>query len=207
MRHAGRDDAPPGVDHPLYSVWRSMIDRCTNPNSKPWLDYGGRGIIVCERWVASFPNFVADMGERPPGMTLDRFPNNDGNYEPGNCRWATRREQQRNQRITRKIQIDGREYVAADLAERSGLKTDTIVKRARAGLSLAEVLAPDRRVFTQGLRFGGPASGARRKLRTHCANGHEFSDSNTLITKQGWRCCRRCHANRQYERNHAQAGG
>jgi hypothetical protein len=68
--------------------WRSMIDRCRNPKHPAWPHYGGRGIRACERWLV-FEGFLADMGERPLGMSLDRI-NNDGNYEPGNCRWAAR---------------------------------------------------------------------------------------------------------------------
>jgi hypothetical protein len=81
-----------------YSTWDAMIQRCTNSKNKRFHDYGGRGISVCERWMR-FDNFLADMGTRPPGMTLDRK-NNDGNYEPGNCRWTTRRQQQLNQRLS-----------------------------------------------------------------------------------------------------------
>ena len=75
---------------PTYVVWHSMVQRCTNPNVKQYKDYGGRGIAVCERWL-KFENFLADMGERPVGKQIDRI-NNDGNYEPGNCRWVTAKE-------------------------------------------------------------------------------------------------------------------
>lgn len=85
-----------------YVSWRHMIARCTNPRNDSYIDYGGRGIKVCEHW-RSFANFLADMGERPPGLTLDRFPNRDGNYEPGNCRWATPKEQIGNRRT--RVQI------------------------------------------------------------------------------------------------------
>ena len=82
-----------------YRAWCSMITRCTNPNRKKWPDYGGRGITVCERWRNSFENFLADMGPRPsPKHSVDRYPNNDGNYEPGNVRWATKAEQANNRR-------------------------------------------------------------------------------------------------------------
>jgi hypothetical protein len=75
-----------------------MIARCTNPNQTGFAKYyGGRGVTVCERW-SQFENFLADMGPRPRGKTLDRFPNPDGNYEPSNCRWATPRQQRENQR-------------------------------------------------------------------------------------------------------------
>ena len=76
-----------------------MRTRCENPNATRYADYGGRGITVCDRWH-DFAGFLADMGEQPPGLTLDRK-DNDGNYEPGNCRWATRAEQNRNQRPRR----------------------------------------------------------------------------------------------------------
>lgn len=76
-----------------------MIQRCANPNAHAYDRYGGRGIKVCARWLDSFEAFRADMGERPKGRTLDRFPDPDGNYEPGNCRWATWSEQQKNKSV------------------------------------------------------------------------------------------------------------
>jgi len=86
---------------PTYYIWCAMQRRCFNANTKDYPNYGGRGITVCDRW-RQFENFLADMGERPQGLSIDRFPNNDGNYEPGNVRWATPKEQANNRRKARR---------------------------------------------------------------------------------------------------------
>ena len=85
---------------PTYHSWASMIARCTNPSNKRFAIYGGRGITVCKRWM-NFRNFLADMGERPKGLSIDRIDNNSG-YRPGNCRWTTSVTQARNRRPARR---------------------------------------------------------------------------------------------------------
>jgi hypothetical protein len=84
--------------HELRGLWRNMIDRCMNPDAHNYRWYGATGVGVCERWLTSFDAFVQDVGPRPPGCTLDRFPNKHGNYEPGNVRWATKDQQANNAR-------------------------------------------------------------------------------------------------------------
>lgn len=92
---------PRRKDHPLYGVWKAMRQRCCNVNNRSFPNYGGRGVRVCDRWAASFWAFVADMGERPDGYSLERIDNN-GNYDPANCCWADRLTQRHNQRPHRK---------------------------------------------------------------------------------------------------------
>ena len=102
-----------------YTIWSQMKDRCLNPNAEPYEDYGGRGIKVCKRWVGKngYANFFKDMGKRPSkNHSLDRFPNNDGDYKPSNCRWGTQAEQSRNKRNNVWLEHDGKRMIMADWA-------------------------------------------------------------------------------------------
>lgn len=178
--------------HPLYSVWQGMLRRCDNPRYAQFKDYGGRGIRVCDRWLHDFAAFVSDMGPRPTGHFIDRI-DNDGNYEPTNCRWVTRAQSQSNRRITVRLTIEGETHLLSDLARRSGLKPDTIrARHERGAKTLADLLTPEKRYNLSGFALGGAANGARRRAATHCSNGHAFTIENTGITKQGWRRCRTC---------------
>jgi hypothetical protein len=115
-------------ESPTYNSWRSMVSRCKYPRHTSFAYCGGRGISVCERWLI-FSNFLADLGSRPSlEHSVDRI-DNSGNYEPGNCRWATRAEQQRNMNQTIRITIDGETMCATDWAERVGIKPSTVLAR------------------------------------------------------------------------------
>lgn len=115
-------------------VWRGMLDRCNNEKSTSYVNYGGRGIRVCPEWEASYEAFLASVGPRPsPSHTLDRI-DNDGNYEPGNVRWATPSQQARNKRNTVWVEIDGQKMALVDAAEKLGLSPVTVDNRIRRGM-------------------------------------------------------------------------
>ena len=117
---------------PTFRSWESMKQRCLNSKCRGFSDYGGRGIKVHEPWIHSFEQFLADMGLRPEGVTLDRI-DNDGDYEPGNCRWATPTQQVRNRRDAATITHNGITMSVHDWAVMSGLPAKAIKERVRAG--------------------------------------------------------------------------
>lgn len=123
-----------------YNSWSGIIDRCCNPNSNNYRMYGGKGILMCERWRTSFENFLEDMGERPFGTSIDRI-DVFGNYEPGNCRWADSKTQARNRSNNIRYEYDEQNLTLAEWSEIIGIKADTLNCRIkRQGWSVEEAL-------------------------------------------------------------------
>lgn len=134
-------DASAKTHHPLYKRWQSMKQRCSNPANPFFKNYGARGIAVCNRWASSFWAFVDDMGLPPDaGATIERINNNLG-YAPENCRWASRRDQLRNQRRSIIITCNGKTLPAKDWAAQIGIEYQRITYAFRAGgIELATAL-------------------------------------------------------------------
>jgi hypothetical protein len=123
------------------SAWCNAIERCTNKNHAAYRHYGGRGIQVCKRWSESFEAFLKDLGPRPsPKHSLDRFPDNNGNYEPGNVRWATWKEQRRNSRQNQWLTFQGQTKTIAEWVEITGIRHSTILGRINRGWTVKEIL-------------------------------------------------------------------
>lgn len=140
----------------LYRVWASMKRRCNVPTCNSYPDYGGRGISVCDRWANSFEAFLADMGEAPTANhSIDRIDVN-GNYEPGNCRWATNKQQSRNRRSNAVFSHDGRSATLTEWAEISGVPLITIRKRLQAGVDFADAIS------RRNLRYGSLIQSLKR---------------------------------------------
>ena len=124
-----------------YCAWRSMLTRCLNRKNNRYRYYGGRGIRVCSRWLSSFQNFYADMGLKPSSKhTLDRI-DGSGGYEPGNCRWATYRQQNRNNRHNRYVTYDGLRLCVSEWAERMGIRVGTLLWRLDNGWTVEDALS------------------------------------------------------------------
>lgn len=117
----------------IYDVWRNMKSRCLRKTSTHYADYGGRGITVCDRWLHSFENFLADMGDVPsPGYTIERI-NNDGHYEPSNCRWVSMKDQSNNRRSSVFIEYIGMRKTIAQWADHVGIPMRTLHSRISRG--------------------------------------------------------------------------
>lgn len=136
--------------------YRHAKSRCINVDDPKYSNYGARGIKMCNEWLADFSAFLRDMGECPHGMTLDRI-DNDGNYEPGNCRWATPNEQAQNRSDQWWITHNGQRKKAREWAKELNLSLSTLRVRRRSGWSVAEILAPRKRART--------GEGKRSRLR------------------------------------------
>lgn len=123
----------------VYRIWAGMIQRCTDPNTSAYKDYGGRGVQVCDRW-RQFKNFLTDMGEPPDGYSLERKDVNAG-YGPDNCVWATRTEQARNTRRNHLLTLNGETKPLAAWSESLGLSIATIKQRLRKGWPVEKALS------------------------------------------------------------------
>lgn len=135
-----------------YKSWASMIARCFNKNHDAYERYNGRGITVCDHW-RKFENFLADMGERPQGLTLERK-NNAGNYEPGNCKWATTKEQNNNQRTNRILTFKGESMNLTQWSERLSVTPSLLKARFKLGWSIERAFSePIRQRTKSGNNF------------------------------------------------------
>ena len=127
------------METPEHAAWRYALARCYCQGAGNYKYYGGRGITMCERWRNDFAAFLADMGPRPPRTTLDRI-DSDGNYEPGNCRWADKRTQQNNCRSNRRVSWHGWTMTLAEWERLYGLNPSVLSTRLRLGWPIEKAL-------------------------------------------------------------------
>lgn len=120
-----------------FTVRKHMIQRCYNPNNPKYPRYGGRGITVCDRWMGDngLSNFIEDMGQPPAGLSLDRI-DNDGNYEPTNCKWSTSSEQSNNTHWANKVTYKGRTQTLSQWAKELGVRRQSLYGRIKDGWSI-----------------------------------------------------------------------
>jgi len=165
---------------PEYMTWVNMRQRCLNPNTPTWEHYGGRGVAVSPRWD-SFWVFLVDVGPRPtPGHSLDRT-DVDGNYEPGNVRWATKSEQSRNRRDNNVISHQGEEKCIQDWADESGVSASTIRSRLGLGWSVKMALTKKTRPTTRVIEHDGEA-----KTVTEWARGVGITTAAMCARLKNW---------------------
>jgi hypothetical protein len=145
LRHGHASRLNGTVRHtPEFQSWTSMRKRCFDKNDAAYAHYGARGITVCDKWRDDFSAFFRDMGHRPDGTSLDRFPDGAGDYEPGNCRWATRKEQANNTSSNRRMTYRGEQLTIAEIADVSGVNPSTLRTRLNRGWTLEDAVAGHR---------------------------------------------------------------
>lgn len=153
IAESNRRRAKHGVAHGKeWKAWTAAKQRCFNEKHPQYPNYGGRGITMCKEWVEDFAAFYLHIGPAPGegrGVSLDRI-DNDGNYEPGNVRWASRVQQIGNRRVSRIVAVDGERMTTTEACERYGLPYTTIDARFRKGLRGAALIAPRQRVLNKG---------------------------------------------------------
>ena len=142
---------------PMFKIWSGIKNRCYNKKEPMYPYYGGRGIRVCDRWRNSFTAFLADMGKRPTSKhQLDRFPDNNGDYRPGNCRWVIRKYNMRNKRSNRRLAFDGKSLCVSEWAELTGICFGTIHSRLARGWSIEQALtSPVEPLSVRAKNFSG----------------------------------------------------
>lgn len=167
----------------IYRVWGSMVGRCLSPSNTGYKNYGGRGIKVCERWL-DFKNFFADMGEAPtPKHSIDRI-DNDGDYEPSNCKWSTKKEQGNNKRTNRLIEYRGRTQTAQQWSDELGIKLNTLTSRLDSGMDSEEAFAkPVQGYANKPIELNGRS----QSLAAWCKElGVKDGTARMRLSKYGW---------------------
>lgn len=173
-----------------YEIWVNIKTRCNNPNAYSYPNYGGRGISICKEWGGSFSRFLSDMGPRPSKLhSIDRI-NNDGNYEPDNCRWATQKEQANNQRTNHNITINGVTKTLQQWADESDITSSAILVRLKSGLNGHDLIAPNKRKgsitfqgVTDTIAGWSRKTGIKQSTIAMRLTKYEWSVEKTLTTR------------------------
>jgi len=169
---------------PVFNVWVNTKQRCTNPKCLAWKNYGGRGISMCKRWRDSFQAFYSDMGDVPfDRACIDRIDNN-GNYEPGNCRWTTAKRNARNRRNNHIVEHNGAKMLLCEVCEQQGIRESVIIGRMNLGHSLEESLAMPLRSRgpKQFVEFNGRLESLAQLAKAHGLH----KDCVAMRIKRGW---------------------
>lgn len=177
------------IDIPEYRVWQHMKARCNNPNDHAYKNYGGRGIRMHKDWENDFDAFFNYIGNRPSiQYSIDRHPNNDGNYEPGNIRWATMKEQCRNRRNNRWLKIGDEMLLPYDAADKLGVSQPTIYNRLRSGCDIAKsrrgriVINIETGIFYDSIKEAARTIGVTATYLSYMVGGHCKNKTSFMYT-------------------------